>query len=471
MYIPDLTDLRAPEHEALAWVIHGSREFVPQGPVLAVGWLGEEVPTSGEVPDAVIERLIDAHHHAKFSDGTMGCHECELCPEPPMVDGMGKIPDTPWRGQPTGVLMSTHGYHLVQDDQHTFAAPAMIPHYILAHGYRPPDAFLEAVLHGRILKHADFRRSPRPLFAPPPDLQATAADLQERLGYRLDAVFPADNPRRVLLSRDGVHLTLEADAPAVRPDEPVDPGIPVPSVERSAHDPWIRGRAGMQYRDLLPRRWGGHTIASLIRIADAGPVPDQVHFHRVHFQMIVCVAGWVRVVYEDQGDPFLLEPGDAVLQPPGIRHRVLEASAGTEVVEVSSPAEHETWMDHDLELPNRVGDPQRTWGGQRFVRHVAAAAEWTGDECGFHVSDPGITAASDNCTRVRFLRCEPGSTPDWTGPEWRLLVVMEGKGQLESGGHAYALRRGKGLVLPPGEPADLMEHREVLTLLEVELPS
>ena len=56
---------------------------------------------------------------------------------------------------------------------------------------------------------------------------------------------------------------------------------------------------------------------------------------QVRFQMIFCVAGWVRVVYEQQGDPFVLHPGDMVIQPPTIRHRVLASSDGLEVVELS----------------------------------------------------------------------------------------------------------------------------------------
>ena len=52
-----------------------------------------------------------------------------------------------------------------------------------------------------------------------------------------------------------------------------------------------------------------------------GPVPDWVHFHKVRFQLIYCWHGWVRVVYEDQGDPFVLQAGDCVIQPPQIRHR------------------------------------------------------------------------------------------------------------------------------------------------------
>ena len=92
----------------------------------------------------------------------------------------------------------------------------------------------------------------------------------------------------------------------------------------------------MRYRDLVPDRQGGRFIASHIRIDAAGEVPDYVHYHRVHFQFLYCRRGRVRVVYEDQGPPFDFVAGDCILQPPGIRHRVLECSAGLEVVEVSS---------------------------------------------------------------------------------------------------------------------------------------
>jgi hypothetical protein len=47
--------------------------------------------------------------------------------------------------------------------------------------------------------------------------------------------------------------------------------------------PWVIGRAGMEYRDLIPSRLGGAMIASHIRVPDGGPVPDMVHFHKVGF--------------------------------------------------------------------------------------------------------------------------------------------------------------------------------------------
>ena len=44
-------------------------------------------------------------------------------------------------------------------------------------------------------------------------------------------------------------------------------------------------------------------VASHIRVGTDGPVPDYVHFHRVQFQIIYCVRGWAKLVYEDAGAP------------------------------------------------------------------------------------------------------------------------------------------------------------------------
>ena len=87
-----------------------------------------------------------------------------------------------------------------------------------------------------------------------------------------------------------------------------------------------------EYRDLVPDRLGGAMIASHIRIADPGPVPDMVHYHKVGFQLIFCVNGWVDVVYEDQGDPIRLTAGSCFIQPPEIRHRVLYSGDDLEVI-------------------------------------------------------------------------------------------------------------------------------------------
>eukprot|EP00731_Ephydatia_muelleri_P007828 Em0004g166a len=135
-------------------------------------------------------------------------------------------------------------------------------------------------------------------------------------------------------------------------DVVVPPLQPSLQVRLPSSGAWVVGRAGMRYRDLLPGRYGGRFIASHINIAEPGPVADYVHYHRIRFQFIYCRRGWVRVVYEDQGEPFVMNEGDCVLQPPQIRHRVLESSAQMEVIEMACPAEHETIADHTLSLPN-----------------------------------------------------------------------------------------------------------------------
>src|SRR4051812_39155093 len=179
-----------------------------------------------------------------------------------------------------------------------------------------------------------------------------------------------------MLSRGGetIRLTRRPDAP--RPTSGMPPFEAEFIFTRAGGLPG-QGRAGMLYRDLIPGRLGGRYIASHITIDGGGPVADWVHYHRIALQIIVVRKGWVRVVYEDQGEPFVMQAGDMVLQPPEIRHRVLESSPGLEVVEISAPAVHATFADHEIELPNGHCDGQRLFGGQRFLRHIADRTPWT----------------------------------------------------------------------------------------------
>ena len=115
----------------------------------------------------------------------------------------------------------------------------------------------------------------------------------------------------------------------------------------------------------------------------------------VRAQVIHCRRGEVRVAYEDQGPPILMREGDTVLQPPGIRHRVLECSDGLEVIEVTSHAEHVTHVDHELTLPTAAVPPARSFDGQRFAWHRRQGAEWRPwGTAGFEACVTGIGAAS-----------------------------------------------------------------------------
>ena len=178
----------------------------------------------------------------------------------------------------------------------------------------------------------------------PADRLDDAIDFLVRLGLRLDSIEPADAPSVAVLSGHGLRVRLDGSTPSIAAASAV-PTLEVTRADDAGHI----GRAGMRYRDVLPSRYGGRLIASHISIADGGPVADYVHHHDVRFQVIYCLRGWVRVVYEDQGPPFVLEAGDCVLQPPGIRHRVFESSAGLEVVgghEPCSPHDHRRARAH-----------------------------------------------------------------------------------------------------------------------------
>ena len=326
------------------------------------------------------------------------------------------------------------------------------------------------------------------------------AALLDDHGFRVEQIFPADAPTTAVLSRSGATLRLEAGSPA-RPTEllltvdavrgPVrlpggtrirftssTPSIDIPPVSpaltirhhEGVGDP---GRAGMRYHDLIPDRWGGRYIASIISIPGGGPVPDYVHFHRVRFQLIAVKKGWVKVVYEGQGDPFVMQAGDLVTQPPGIRHRVLEASPGLEVVEVSCPAEHETIADWDHELPDDLLAAEHEWEGQRFVRHVHAEARWEpGRIAGWEACDTGVAAGSRGYAGVRIVR--PSGTdeiPDellaFTS-EFALIVVTSGSLRFAVEGRpAVLLTDGSSVAVPSGLPHRFLEPSPDCRLLVV----
>jgi quercetin dioxygenase-like cupin family protein len=221
-----------------------------------------------------------------------------------------------------------------------------------------------------------------------------------QFGYRLDMIVPADSPYEAVLSKDGEKLLLK-----LQPSATADG-----TAGKTRSSQWITGRAGMEYRDLIPDRLGGRLIASHIRLTSGGEVPDYVHYHKVEFQMIYCKRGRIRVVYEDQGEPFWLETGDCVLQPPEIRHRVLECTAGAEVIELGMPAVHETWVEHEITLPTAAIRRDRFFNGQQFVRHIAADAEWNQSEFdGVEYRDTGIFEVTNGFADVRVLRLAEAS--------------------------------------------------------------
>lgn len=295
------------------------------------------------------------------------------------------------------------------------------------------------------------------------DLGAALDELRGA-GFRLDSIYPADDPHTAHLSRGNESVRL-----TTRPGEGLPEDMPpfVPEfVLTRAGEQGGQGRAGMNYRDLLPSRLGGRYIASHITIPDGGPVADWVHYHRVAVQLIAVRRGWVKVVYEGQGEPFVMQSGDLVLQPPEIRHRVLESSPGLEVVEISCPALHETLADHDLRLPTGV-DPARRFGGQDFVRHVGADASWTPWHGG-EAQATAIVTATDGIADVRFVRpCEgaPIRFPVHAG-ELVFGFVLEGSAKLEFDDDV-ALGPADCFAIPPGRAWALADPSPDFRLVHV----
>ena len=339
------------------------------------------------------------------------------------------------------------------------------------------------------------------------ELETTLAFFRDRLGFQLQAIFPADAPAVAVLAAHGLRLRLErgegapghirllcrepdgvaggervlvapngtrvelveAETPVVVP--PLRPELVI--ARAGGEGAFDAGRAGMLYRDLIPGRLGGRFIASHIRIPDGGPVPDYVHYHQIRFQMIFCRTGWVRLVYEDQGPPFIMEAGDCVLQPPQIRHRVLESSPGLEVIEIASPALHETFAENVMTLPTARLDPERDFSGQRFLWHVAAKARWQSWRVpGFECRDTGMGEATRGLAGARVVRSKGAAeTPRATHDrEFEFFFLLDGAATLACEG-THKLAPGDAVTIPAGLPWALRECSDELALLEVTLPA
>ncbi len=292
-----------------------------------------------------------------------------------------------------------------------------------------------------------------------------ALDLLRGAGFRLDVIYPADDPHTAVLAKDGatVRLTSRPDASDIPSELPAFRSELL--VSRSGNEPG-EGRAGMLYRDLIPGRLGGRFIASHITIPQAGEVSDWVHYHRVALQLIYVREGWVRVVYEDQGEPFVMQKGDLVLQPPEIRHRVLESSGGLEVVELGCPAVHATYADHEMALPNAGLDPARKFSGQRFLRHIASETPWTPFLTG-EAQETGIHEASAGIAQVRTIRSSGSDLafPPHSG-ELVFGFVLEGSGRLDCRG-SHELYGSDAFVIPPSERWSICEPSDDFRLLHV----
>lgn len=103
-----------------------------------IGWLG---PSSKfETMDADERLLGRLWSHCKISVApTRGIHDCELCPSPGahVAERHGER-----------LVLGSAEIRVFSVEGDAYAAPNLIYHYIQAHGYRPPEEFIEALRNG-----------------------------------------------------------------------------------------------------------------------------------------------------------------------------------------------------------------------------------------------------------------------------------------------------------------------------------
>lgn len=190
-----------------------------EGPLVAVGWLDprHEFPT-GDVAPAFVETVRGLTAHAWQPCLYRGLHRCELCPPE----------EAP----------AEHRNLFVPGDGVVFASPVLIVHYVEAHGYAPPSAFVAAVERCPAMNSAAYveavRQNGPPAIAHRPltewtDLARVDLELER---FILLECSPAEQSRVALaVCRAVVEATkltgpvVDAVSRALRPDGVVTPTL------------------------------------------------------------------------------------------------------------------------------------------------------------------------------------------------------------------------------------------------------
>jgi quercetin dioxygenase-like cupin family protein len=98
------------------------------------------------------------------------------------------------------------------------------------------------------------------------------------------------------------------------------------------------------YRDLgMAQATHGMVQAHVIRFVPPCDPREvaKLHFHDVDLQMIYVLKGWIKTEFDGAG-AHVMRAGSCWLQPPRIRHKVLDYSDDCEVLEIVLPADFKT---------------------------------------------------------------------------------------------------------------------------------
>jgi mannose-6-phosphate isomerase-like protein (cupin superfamily) len=141
---------------------------------------------------------------------------------------------------------------------------------------------------------------------------------------------------------------------------------------------------------------------------------------------------------------------------------------------VSSPAEHETFVDHATSLPTNTVRPERAFEGQRFVRHEASRAAFSPwRQAGFEMRDLEIATATRGLAGACVVRTNGASVAGahTAKSELRLSFVLAGTGTLERVSEpAERIERGDAFCVPAGMSYGLAGCSGGFEMLEVSVP-
>ena len=325
--------------------------------------------------------------------------------------------------------------------------------------------------------------------------------LENEIGFKLKEIYPADSPKFALLEGFGLNIVLKLEKEnskynlthiRVRLDKSskkikskllTSPGgnkvefiieqsyeiiTKFPNsieINQNTHT-WNNGRAGMLYRDLLPSRYGGYIIASHIKLDSIGKVHDRVHYHNIDFQVLYCLKGKVKLAYENQNNYIMFNKGDCILQPPQIKHQVIETYEPLEVIEITSPAEHVTKINYDLKIPNKdkTSFDEKT---KSFFLHYKYESQ--GIESilpGFNEKKMGIYEASAEFADLIILESDNFNSFEFLHRNKILFIyVLDGSIKIIDDITEHSLNKNDCFTLPPNKKVSLFYLKTIKLLL------
>jgi hypothetical protein len=138
---------------------------------------------------------------------------------------------------------------------------------------------------------------------------------------------------------------------------------------------WIEGNNSMMYRRLIDLE--NYSLLEVYqKYATTTPNFDYSVYHDLQVHVLICSKGCVEAVYENQGPPIVMRPGDVILEPPCIRHSVLYSSDELSLLDFSSPGKRNTYVDFQTILPSTSFNPHKKYFGQQFLHFSKSNIYW-----------------------------------------------------------------------------------------------